>query len=47
VIGWEDLLKAGSEANAKKQGMMQTEGRDYATRDGDVVHVLFSVGAKR
>jgi GTP-binding protein YchF len=43
VIGWEDLLKAGSEANAKKQGIMRTEGKTYTVKDGDVTHVLFNV----
>jgi GTP-binding protein YchF len=43
VIGWEDLLKAGSEANAKKQGIMRTEGKTYTVKDGDVLHVLFNV----
>jgi GTP-binding protein YchF len=43
VIGWDDLLKAGSEANAKKQGIMRTEGKTYTVKDGDVIHVLFNV----
>jgi ribosome-binding ATPase len=43
VIGWEDLLKAGSEANAKKQGIMRTEGKTYPVKDGETVHVLFNV----
>jgi GTP-binding protein YchF len=47
VIGWDDLLKAGSEANAKKQGIMRTEGRDYVINDGEVIHVLFNVAPTR
>jgi len=43
VIGWEELLKAGSEANAKKQGIMRTEGKTYTVKDGEVLHVLFNV----
>jgi ribosome-binding ATPase len=43
VIGWEDLLKAGSEANAKKQGIMRTEGKTYSVKDGEILHVLFNV----
>jgi len=43
VIGWEELLKAGSEANAKKQGIMRTEGKTYTVKDGDTMHVLFNV----
>jgi len=47
VIRWDDLLKAGSEANAKKQGIMRTEGRDYVPHDGEVIHVLFNVAPSR
>ena len=43
VIGWAELLKAGSEANAKKLGVMRTEGKTYPVKDGEVVHVLFNV----
>jgi hypothetical protein len=43
VIGWEDLLKAGSEASAKKQGIMRTEGKTYPVKDGETLHVLFNV----
>jgi len=43
VIRWDELLKAGSEANAKRQGLMRTEGKTYPVADGDVVHVLFNV----
>jgi ribosome-binding ATPase len=43
VINWEDLLRAGSEAAAKKQALMRTEGREYTVKDGDVIRVLFNV----
>ena len=43
VIRWEDLLKAGSEANARKQGILRTEGKTYTVADGDVINVLFNV----
>lgn len=43
VIRWDELLRAGSEANAKKLGIMRTEGRTYQVKDGDCVHVLFNV----
>ncbi len=47
VVRWDDLLRAGSEAEAKKQALTKTMGRDYGVQDGDVLHVLFSVGAHR
>jgi len=43
VVRWDDLLKAGSEANARKQGILRTEGKTYTVRDGDVINVLFNV----
>ncbi|HUQ41549.1 MAG TPA: redox-regulated ATPase YchF [Candidatus Limnocylindrales bacterium] len=43
VIRWDELLRAGSEANAKKLGIMRTEGKTYAMQDGDCAHVLFNV----
>jgi GTP-binding protein YchF len=43
VIRWDELLRAGSEAKAKALGIMRTEGKTYATQDGDCFHVLFNV----
>jgi ribosome-binding ATPase len=43
VIRWDQLLEAGSEANAKKHGWVRQEGKSYVVHDGDVVHVLFNV----
>ncbi|MGD1996856.1 MAG: redox-regulated ATPase YchF [Anaerolineae bacterium] len=42
VIGWEELVEAGSWAAARKQGLMRTEGRDYQVQDGDVCLFRFS-----
>jgi len=43
VIRWDQLLEAGSEANAKKRGWVRQEGRAYLVQDGDVLHVLFNL----
>ena len=43
VINWQDLLDAGSEAEAKKRGLMRSEGRQYRVTDGDVIRVLFNI----
>lgn len=43
VIAWDELLRLGTEAAARKQGLLRTEGRTYQVRDGDVIHVLFNV----
>lgn len=43
VIRWDDLVRAGSEAEAKRQGLMRVEGKSAEILDGSVVHVLFNV----
>jgi GTP-binding protein YchF len=43
VVRWEDLVAAGSEAEAKKRGLMRTEGKQYVVHDGDVLNILFNV----
>ena len=43
VVGWQDLLDAGSEAEARKRALQHTEGKEYVVQDGDVLHVLFNV----
>jgi ribosome-binding ATPase len=42
VIGWEDLVEAGSFAHARELGRLRTEGRDYVVQDGDVMTVKFT-----
>ena len=37
VIEWDKLLKAGSYAKAREQGLLRTEGKEYVVQDGDVV----------
>jgi ribosome-binding ATPase len=44
VIGVDELLEAGSMAEARKRGTLRQEGRDYRVADGDVIEVLFNVG---
>lgn len=43
VMGYEDLIAAGSEAEVKKRGQMRTEGKQYIVQDGDVLNILFNV----
>jgi GTP-binding protein YchF len=43
VVRYEDLVAAGSEAEAKKRGVVRTEGKEYVVRDGDVLNILFNV----
>ncbi len=37
VIGWEKLIEAGSLTLAKQKGLVQTVGRDYILKDGDII----------
>jgi ribosome-binding ATPase len=42
VIRWDDLVAAGSHAEAARKGLMRLEGKTYAVEDGDVLNVRFS-----
>jgi ribosome-binding ATPase len=37
VIAWDDLLRVGSYAKAREQGLVRTEGKEYVVQDGDVI----------
>jgi ribosome-binding ATPase YchF (GTP1/OBG family) len=43
VIGFDDLVKCGSLAEARKQGLLRLEGKNYIVQDGDVMTILFNV----
>jgi ribosome-binding ATPase YchF (GTP1/OBG family) len=43
VIGWEDLVAAGSHAEAARRGQQRLEGKTYVVQDGDVLNVRFNV----
>ncbi len=43
VIRFTDLVAAGSEAEAKKRGLLRTEGKQYVVQDGDILNILFNV----
>jgi GTP-binding protein YchF len=42
-ISLEKLIKCGSIAEARKQGQLRLEGKDYIIQDGDVITFLFNV----
>ena len=42
VIQVDALVRCGSEANARTQGLLRVEGKEYVVQDGDVIH--FRVG---
>ena len=37
VIGWQELLNAGSYAVAREKGLIRTEGKEYIVKDGEVL----------
>jgi hypothetical protein len=43
VISHDDYVRNKTEAKCKAAGVMRLEGKDYAVRDGDVMHFLFNV----
>jgi GTP-binding protein YchF len=43
VVSYDDLVAAGSMDTAKQRGTVRVEGKDYVVREGDVLHVRFSV----
>ncbi len=44
VIGWAELLEAGSFAEARRRGTLRLEGKDYPVADGEICHFRFNVG---
>ena len=43
VISYPDLIACGTTAEARKRGLLRSEGKSYEVRDGDVIEVLFNV----
>jgi ribosome-binding ATPase len=47
VIRWDDLLSAGSHAEARRRGLERLEGKAYVVQDGDVLNIRGSFGTQR
>ncbi len=43
VIAYEDYITYNGEQGAKDAGKLRVEGKDYITKDGDVMHFRFNV----
>ena len=43
IVSYDDLVKFGSMAKVKEQGLVRMEGKDYVMKDGDVVEFKFNV----
>jgi len=43
IVGYSDLVRVGSYAAAKEQGLMRLEGKEYIMQEGDIVNFRFNV----
>jgi GTP-binding protein YchF len=43
VIAYEDLIAAGSTAEARRRGTFRLEGKTYEVQDGDIINFRFNV----
>jgi len=43
VISYSDMEKCGNLAEARKRGLLRTEGKHYIIQDGDIITFLFNV----
>jgi GTP-binding protein YchF len=42
TVSYDDLIRLGSMAEARKAGRLRSEGKTYQVKDGDVLEILFS-----
>ncbi len=43
IVSYEDLVRLGSVAAAREQGLLRSEGKEYVMQEGDVVNFRFNV----
>jgi len=43
IVAYDDLVTAGGMTEAKKEGTVRMEGKQYIVKDGDVCHFLFNI----
>ena len=43
TLAWDDFVRTGSMKVAKEQGLMRSEGKEYAVQDGDILLFRFNV----
>lgn len=43
TVTYHDLIASGSMTDAKRKGLVRSEGRNYLVKDGDVINFLFNV----
>lgn len=43
TVSYDDLVEAGSMAQARENGRVRLEGKEYIVKDGDIIHFRFNV----
>ncbi len=43
TVAYEDLMACGSMADARRQGKLRLEGKEYVVQDGDILNIRFNV----
>jgi len=43
TVSYEDLMACGSEKQARAEGKLRLEGKDYVVKDGDVIEFRFNI----
>ena len=43
VVAYDDLTSTGGLVEARKQGVLRSEGKTYVVKDGEVINYLFNV----
>ncbi|MHB2150740.1 redox-regulated ATPase YchF [Calditrichota bacterium LG25] len=43
TVHYDDLIRLGSMAACKEQGLLRLEGKDYIVKDGDILNIRFNV----
>ena len=43
VVAYDDLMDAGSHAEARKRGTVRLEGKTYKVQNGDIINFRFNV----
>lgn len=43
IVGYEDMMQCHNLQEAKTKGVLKTVGKEYLTRDGDIIEIKFNV----
>ncbi len=43
TLAWDDFVRSGSQKEAREQGLVRSEGKEYVVQDGDILLFRFNV----